>query len=262
MEPIKQVDEWEVAVVRHPSADGQAAKLVLREKFGPNFPIRHYHPGVTQTDAKWFVPFSNKNLLCVGWSPPSGESTTGVKTLTIICSAAALYKRLYPLTDLPEWLNLINLYQTEQVSMTPEQRMAYAALTDDLDSMEVWKNRSYTELVQRGQHLLETHRPMVARTLVSKAEIGTLQVSGTSYRVAYVDLSHEKFLSETTDAFWHNNPPIDFLILRLSLPSNHTRFELCSRPHSVLPDLKPLYSSTVDGMIQLPHNPKYLTDLL
>lgn len=300
-----------MGVVNYPGGDGEAAKLVLRDKFGSSFSVRHYRHGVTSVDAKWAAQFTGKDLLCVGWCPTAQGIlllAAAVKTLAVVdhhksslatlatlgvalpdnvrlcitasrltgpcASSVHLYRLLNDNKALPDWLRVVGLHEGG-VLTSDEDRAVYAALTDDLESMDIFRRCSTAELLERGKYLLEKHRPMVARALISKAEYGTVQVQdGTTYRVAYVDLSHEKFLHETNDAFWKahttNAPPVDLLALRIAHPSNNTDFKLLRPPSSQL-DLSlfaKLYhptttanSSAAFARIRLPHSPKHLHNL-
>jgi hypothetical protein len=305
----KWVVQSEVGVVNYPSVDGEAAKIVLRDKFGSDFPVRHYRHGITAVDSKWVMQFAGKHLLCVGWcSTVEGLLLLAAtaKTLTVIdhhksslntliaiakilpatarlcvtsptsSASAKLYHLLHSKDEpLPAWLRVIDMHEMGGggTKMNEEDRALYAALTDDLDSMDFLRRCPLTELVERGKYLLQKHRPMVARTLVSKAEYGTVEIHGTCYNIAYVDLSHDKFLNETYDAFWQvsHHPPVDFLALRVALPSNNTDFKLGRPPTSQLDlsKLAKLYQQHQRGpadlhtaaRIRLPHSPKHLHNL-
>jgi hypothetical protein len=328
----------DVAVVRYPTADGEAAKIVLRERFGPAFPVRNFVPWVTRADASWATQFTGKHLLCAGWcpseralrllstaaksvsvvarqthihasmpwmiprltpsksasrtapnhatattaatvtasyphqpaslaaaptskshaSPPSthNDSTNGssrppprtnkngtepqivderpaaaagLRSGTAAAesvasdkggavrlwkvgdgdgAAGALHSLLFPGETMPEWLYTVDMFESGRgVGADRRTRAMYAALTDDLDAMDLLRRQRAQELHNRGLYLLFKHRPMIAALLNRKAEFKPLLIAGRTWRVAYVDVPHRKFVGHVVAHFWAAHAP-------------------------------------------------------
>lgn len=308
---------FDSAIVHYPCPDGEAAKIILRDKFGAQFPVKHYTHGMITVDESWAAQFKGQRLLCVDWCPSSVQGVLflakAAKELTIIdhhqsalaivndekslpqnvrlivqspkpAASTALFHFLYAARGeeknkqteegVPEWLRIIDLHDTGQ-PMTADEQAVHAGLTDDLDNLDEQRQKPVKELLERGKFLVEKYRPMVAQSIISKAEMRALNVQGGGrLGIAYVDVPHEKFIHETNKSFW-NSPyahRVDILAIRFSLLNSRTDFKL-RRPPSSQFDLASFaqeFAKTIPGAsggghaaaagLQLPNSPKFIPD--
>lgn len=91
--------EFDCAVVHQPCPDGEAARIVLRDKFGPRpFPILGFTHGVSKVDEAWAAQFTGQRLLCADWCP----SMDGLKLLAKVAKTVTVvdhHRTALPILD-------------------------------------------------------------------------------------------------------------------------------------------------------------------
>lgn len=264
-------EKFDVGLVECLTLDGEAIKLLLLDRFGSTFVIKRYIEGITYLDPK---QFRGQNVLIAGWCPPQVELlllfAREAKHVTIIDHhPTSMVIALTP--NLPHNITFrINI--TRSSSRTEVFQLLqkdvpcprwlednsnpaiHAALIDDLSALDPQRNKSFDELLQHGRYLVEKQWPAIAATILKKIDYQ----ESKGLRIAYVEPSHAKFIDVINNLFWSDQPNVDILALRFTLPGNRTNFKLRQSPNSKLDlgNFAQMYGGTVE--IVLDGTIKYL----